>query len=274
MELGVFNPIYRNHSGKGTRFREPWIDGPEHEAIRRRYIETRYRLLPYIYTGMEATSRTGVPLMRPMFLEFPGEPNLAINDEEYMFGDSLLVAPKVWEFTGNYSVSLPAGEWYDFWTGAKVAGNRIDVTPALDMLPVYVRAGSIIPEQPVVQHVEETPRGPMVLNVYPGPQCHGSLYADDGNTLAYQHGDSLHVDFTCEVKADHMDIDLSAPTGHFQPWFKEIQMAIHGVKANTGRVSVDSGDAQTVKVNSNLLMVPPFKWAQTAHHVRVEFGDK
>jgi alpha-glucosidase len=274
MELGVFNPIYRNHSAKGTRYREPWVDGPEHEAIRRRYIETRYRLLPYIYTGMEETSRTGVPLMRPMFLEFPGEPNLAINDEEYMFGDSLLVAPKVWEFTGNYSVSLPAGEWYDFWTGAKVAGNRVDVTPALDTLPVYVRAGSIIPQQPVVQHVEETPRGPMVLNVYPGPQCHGSLYADDGNTLAYQHGESLHVDFTCDVKVDHLDIDLSAPSGHFQPWFKEIQVAIHGVNGNTRRVSVDSSDAQTVKVNSNLLIVPPFKWAQTAHHVRVEFGDK
>ncbi len=71
MELGAFNPIFRNHAAKETRFREPWVDGPEHESIRKRYIETRYRLLPYIYTSMEESSRTGVPLMRPMFLEFP-----------------------------------------------------------------------------------------------------------------------------------------------------------------------------------------------------------
>jgi hypothetical protein len=90
MALGVFNPIYRNHAAKGTRDREPWVDGPVHEAIRKKYIETRYRLLPYIYTGMEEASRTGVPLMRPMFLEFPAEAALLTNGEEYMFGSGLL----------------------------------------------------------------------------------------------------------------------------------------------------------------------------------------
>ena len=184
MELGAFNPIYRNHAAKDTRFREPWVDGPQHEAIRKRYIETRYQMLPYIYTSMEETSRTGVPLMRPLFLEFPDQPLIALNDQEYMFGENLLVAPKVWPFLDPYSVTLPAGDWYDFWTGAKTSTQTIPVNPGLDTLPVYVRAGSIIPEQPVVQSTDEVPQGPLALNVYPGTPCHGSLYADDGKTYA------------------------------------------------------------------------------------------
>src|SRR5262249_7257564 len=185
MELGVFNPIYRNHGEKGSRDREPWVDGPEHEAIRKRYIETRYQLLPYIYTSMEATSRTGIPFMRPMFLEFPGDKRFETTDTEFMFGPDLLVAPKVDEKFEPYEVTLPAGTWYDFWTGREATSTKT-LNPALDVLPVFVRAGAVIPEQPVVQNSGEVPQGPLQVSVYPGPNCSGSLYQDDGNTLAYQ----------------------------------------------------------------------------------------
>jgi len=142
MELGAFNPIYRNHATKGSRNREPWVDGPEHEAIRKKYIETRYRLLPYVYTSMEETSRTGIPLMRPMFLEFPSDPAFASNDGEFMFGASLLVAPRIWEFVTAYDVALPEGDWYNYWTGEKIPGDKvIHVDPPLDTLPVYAAAG-------------------------------------------------------------------------------------------------------------------------------------
>jgi alpha-glucosidase len=275
MELGAFNPIYRNHSAKGTRFREPWVDGPEHEAIRRHYIETRYQLLPYIYTGMEEASRTGVPLMRPMFLEFPDQPDLALNDAEFMLGDSLVVAPKVWEFTGTYSVSLPAGGWYDFWTGAKVpGGGRLDITPRLDTLPVYVRAGSIIPQQPVVQNVDETLQGPLTLNVYPGPQCHGSLYTDDGNTMAYKKGETLRMDFTCSASADRIDVNISAPAGSYQPWFHEIQLRIYGISATVKNVTADSHAIGGWKLESGVVTLAPFQWGKAAYKVSVELGAK
>ncbi len=274
MELGAFNPIYRNHASKKTRFREPWVDGPEHEAIRRRYIETRYRLLPYIYTNMEETSRTGVPLMRPMFLEFPDQPTLALSDEEFMFGNSLMVAPTVWEFTGNYSISLPADGWYDFWTGAKVPGGNLDVTPGLDTLPVYVRAGSIIPQQPVVQDVDETPQGPLTLNVYPGSKCHGSLYSDDGNTMAYKRGESLRMDFTCAATADHIDVSISAPTGPYQPWFHELQLRIYGISGTVKNVSVDSHPTEGWKLESGVITLAPFQWGRAAYKVSVELGTQ
>src|SRR5262249_54907755 len=159
MELGAFNPIYRNHGTKGSRDREPWVDGAEHETIRRRYIETRYRLLPYIYTSMEETSRTGIPLMRPMFLEFPDK-TFETTDTEFMFGPDLLVAPKVDEKFEPYEATLPAGPWYDFWTG-RSAGSTKGLNPQLDTLPVFVRGGSILPEQPVVQNTAEVPQGPL-----------------------------------------------------------------------------------------------------------------
>jgi alpha-glucosidase len=272
MELGVFTPIFRNHAEKGSRNREPWVDGPEHEAIRKRYIETRYRLLPYIYTGMEEASRTGIPLMRPMFLEFPWDPLLEINQDEFMFGDSLLAAPKVWEFARPYKVVLPKGDWFNYWTGEKVAGGgKVEVDPPLDTLPVYVRGGSIIPQQPVVQYVEETPKGPLELRVYPAPDCQGGLYADDGNTLQYQHGQFLRLQFSCELAPDHLDIEISAPEGPYEPWFTEMQVVAYGLPRKIREVSVDGKSVSKWRVEGNAVELPEFSWARSAHLVRIAF---
>ncbi len=270
MELGAFNPIYRNHANKGTRFREPWVDGPEHEAIRKRYIETRYRLLPYIYTSMEESTRTGVPLMRPMFVEFPDDEALATNGEEYMFGGSLLVAPKVWPYLDPYSVILPKGDWYDYWTGNRVeGGGKISVNPPLDTLPVYVRAGAILPEQPVIQYVGEIPQGPLGLRVYPGPQCGGDLYMDDGNTLAYQHGDTMRAHFTCNASSESVEVDISAPQGPYQPWFKDLQVSIYGVASRPSGVELDGKAISSWTHEAGAVSVSGIPWTASGHTVRV-----
>jgi alpha-glucosidase len=275
MELGAFNPIYRNHANKGTRFREPWVDGPEHEAIRKRYIETRYRLLPYIYTGMEESARTGVPLMRPMFLEFPDDESLATNGEEFMFGSSLLVAPKVWPFTDGYSVALPKGDWYDYWTGTRVTGGKaLTVNPPLDTLPVYVRAGSIVPQQPLIQHVGETPKGPLELRVYPGPQCSGDLYMDDGDTLAYQHGESLRVHFSCTVSPAGIQIDIAAAPGPYQPWFKDLQVVVYGVTVKPSSVDLDGKPLATWNQAMNSASLSGIPWTGQAHTIQLNLGAK
>ena len=272
MELGVFNPIYRNHATKGTRDREPWVDGPEHEAIRKRYIETRYRLLPYIYTGMEEASRTGVPLMRPMFMEFPAATDLATNGEEYMFGRGFLVAPKVWPFVGAYNVILPAGDWFNYWTGEKLAGGQtLQVPDKLDTLPVYVRAGTIVPQQPVVQNVNETPKGSLELRVYPGPSCAGELYIDDGNTLAYQKGEFLRVHFTCESAADRLTIHTSAGDGPYRPWFHAIQFTAYGaVKAR--EVKVDGTPVKNWKNGVGTVTLDAVRWTGAAHDIEISYA--
>ncbi len=274
MELGAFNPIYRNHAAKGTRDREPWVDGPEHEAIRKKYIETRYRLLPYIYTGMEEASRTGVPLMRPMFMEFPQEPTLATNGEEYMFGNGLLVAPKAWPFVGPYDVSLPKGEWFNYWTGEKIPGGRpVPVNPPVDTLPVYVRVGTILPQQPVVQNVDEAPQGPLELRVYPGPDCHGDLYQDDGNTFAYQKGQSLRIHFTCEASPEKTRVHLSTPEGSYHPWFKDVQVIVYASE-KVREIVVDGKPMKDWKTIDGAVTLDAFSWSAAAHDVEVRYVTK
>jgi alpha-glucosidase len=187
----------------------------------------------------------------------------------------LLVAPKVWSFTDPYVVTLPDGDWYDYWTGAKIAGEHsLKVDPPLGTLPVYVRAGSIIPQQPVVQNVDEAPRGPLVLRVYPGPQCQGGLYMDDGNTLAYQKGQTMRVSFTCEGSADHVNVEISGATGPYRPWFKEVQLEIYGVSGTVKSVTADGRPMTGWKSQTNVVTLPPLAWSGAAHDVKVEIGAK
>jgi alpha-glucosidase len=249
MELGAFNPIYRNHTEKGSGDQEPWVHGPEHEAIRRRYIELRYKLLPYLYTSMEEMSRTGVPLMRPMFLEFPDDPSLETNDREFMFGGALLVAPKLTEMLDPINVRLPAGVWYDYWIGSRLEGGRdVKADPALDVLPLFVRGGSVIPHQAVIQSVSEKPLGPLELRVYPGPNCRGTVYSDDGDTLAYQRGAFQRTTVTCA--ADGSQVQIAAPEGTYKPWWTTFQVTIVGVDRAPRRVTV-AGTVSNFKYDAN-----------------------
>ena len=235
IQLGVFTPIFRNHTVKGSADQEPWVHGPEHEAIRRRAIELRYRLLPYIYSYAEESARTGLPLMRPLFLEYPEEERFAAESDpfrnEFLFGGDLLVAPDVLEDPGAYEVRLPAGVWYDYWTGERIpGGEKIKLTPALDTVPIFVRAGAIVPQQPVVQSTAQVPQGPLELRVYPGPDCRGSLYQDDGTTFAYRQGEFLRLQFTCQADLDSLQLALSLPEGTFAPWWESVQVEVYGVQ--------------------------------------------
>ncbi len=244
LELGAFNPIDRDHTEKGSADQEPWVHGPQHEAIRKRYIEERYRLLPYIYTSVEEATRNGIPLMRPMFLEYPDEEPLVIEGDwansQYLFGHDLLVAPEPYEFVQEYRTMLPAGNlWYDYWTGKQLQPGEIKVQPALDTLHVYVRGGAIIPRQPLVQDTAEKPQGPLELRVYPDRTCQGSLYMDDGVSFDYTKGKYLRVDYSCEGYEDALRLKISPQKGTFVPWFTQIEAVIYGVKQQPKTISIN-----------------------------------
>ena len=119
IELGAFNPIYRDHTGSGTADQEPWVHGTEYETIRKRYIELRYRLLPYTYTAMEESFRAGIPLMRPIFLEYPQAAEFYGDERNFLFGDDFLVEPVVTEMLDAEEIKFPPGTWYDFWTSTR-----------------------------------------------------------------------------------------------------------------------------------------------------------
>jgi alpha-glucosidase len=242
IEVGAFNPIERDHTELGSNPQEPWVGGPAQEAVRRHYIDQRYRLMPYFYTTAEEASRTGIPIMRPLFLEFPDamadrSPLDLIAGNEFLFGPDLLVAPAPYpDERGNYEVTFPPVPWYDYWTGRLVVKaapmkaaplKSVSVPHTIAMLPVYVRGGSILPMQPLVQNTAETPQGPLELRVYPGPDCHGSLYQDDGTTFNYKHGDSLRVDYSCQSAAGRLTLNIGAQEGSYPAWWKSIDVAIY-----------------------------------------------
>jgi alpha-glucosidase len=241
MELGAFLPMYRNHAIKGSADREPWVDGPEHEAIRRRYIEARYELLPYIYTVMEEASRTGVPMMRPMFMEFPDDETLTTNSEEFMVGEDLLVAPDLAKSPEPFKATLPRGKWYDYRTGESVEGGKdFTLSPALGELPVFVKGGAILPLEHVIQNTGEVPHGPLELRVYPGPNCGGSIYTDDGESFAYRRGSFLRENFTCRLEPHFLEINVSAAQGSYTPWWKTMEFEIFGFDSAPKQVRVGS----------------------------------
>jgi alpha-glucosidase len=230
IEAGAFNPIYRDHTAKGTADQEPWVHGPKHEAIRKHFIEERYRLLPYIYTGVEEMTRTGIPLMRPLLLEFPESPEFFNDDHEFLFGPDLFVSPVTTELQDMKVIQLPPGSWYDYWTGEKSSDKELKkLKPVLDQVPVYVRAGAIVPRQPLLQNTGETPNGPLELRVYPGPDCKGSIYQDDGHSLNYEKGEFLRVNYSCQVGADAIRIVSAIEKDAYKPWWSAAEITVYGL---------------------------------------------
>ncbi|MEQ1687396.1 MAG: TIM-barrel domain-containing protein [Sphingopyxis sp.] len=241
-QYAAFAPIFRDHSAKDAPRAEPWVHGAEHLAIRRRYVEERYRLMPYIYALAEASARTGDPLMRPVFYDYPALVDSPCSAPmTFTLGASLLIGgnPKP-EDDVVYPVCLPAGGWYDYWTGVRVRGRAVsatedrftllDVTPHLDTLPVYVRAGTILPRAPLVQSTLERPEGALELHIYPGSDCHGTLYDDDGHSMGFAHGDFARQSVTCAVDAAGrvQSISFAAREGRHHPWWSAIELVIHG----------------------------------------------
>jgi alpha-glucosidase len=263
IELSAFQPIDRDHSAKGTRMHEVWVDGPEQENIRRRYIDERYRLMPYLYTVAEETSHDGLPIDRPLFLEFPhatddGSPyDLTTGGSEFLFGSRILVAPN----PSPYAVHLPPGTWYDYWTGKQVARGALAgtldleqrdkviaqkplmVTPTLDQLPVYVRGGSILPIAPLTQSTTEVPDGPLTLRVFPpnsDEACAGEVYTDDGHSFDFHNGEFARIHFTCSAAADgSLHVEIARQEGNWRPWWHEYRVEAVSWKPKATRASVN-----------------------------------
>lgn len=196
MQFGVFTPIARAH-GAGETVNgsptEPWMFGKEAETINRKFLELRYRLLPYNYSLAYRNYSTGFPLARPLFFLEPENEMLKDESSAYMWGDAFLVAPVVAAGERKKTVQFPAGEWTNYWTDQRLfGGGKRTVDAPLDVLPLFVKAGSIIPMAPVMRYSDERPLDTVTVHIYPDT-AHGSehsftMYEDDGRSLEYQYG--------------------------------------------------------------------------------------
>lgn len=189
IQLGAFTPFFRAHSDKGTRDHEPWSFGPEIEKIARKAIRLRYELLPYLYSEFRQACETGLPVMRPLILDFQDDPNVYGINDEFLFGREILAAPVTRPGDRKRLVYLPKGGWYDFYTKTRLEGGRFIIADApLDRIPLFVREGAIIPMAQSACSTRFMDFSTLIIEIYAGPEGSFSLYEDDGLTRDYQNG--------------------------------------------------------------------------------------
>lgn len=192
IQMAAFTPFFRNHTNTGTRDQEPWAFGPETEAICRRYIHLRYQLLPYLYGLFVEAGRTGAPVMRPLAWHYPNDPVAAACGTQFLLGPALLVAPVLEAGAAARAVYLPPGTWFDFWTGEACPGREHRLARApLDTLPLFVKAGTILPMTATRPFIGDREPAEVVLHVWPGARGELAWYEDDGRSLAYERGERL-----------------------------------------------------------------------------------
>lgn len=244
--LGVYTPMFRNHAAKGTIYREPWRWGKENEAIIKKDIEQRYKLLPYIYSSYYQSHKTGIPVARTLAINYTQDTTIFDTkyQNQFLFGDAMMVAPvESTRFTED--VYLPAGDWYRLSTDEKFTGAKvINAAAPLTDLPVFVKAGAIIPMQNVIQSTNEKGDGILEVNVWYGKEANSYVYyEDDGSSYDYQKG----VYYKREISFDPAgkQIVLSAVDGSFASKYDRIKLVLHGFK----------GEVKMVKANGKKLVL-------------------
>lgn len=198
-EAAVFVPFFRNHSAMGTRRQEPWqFDETTIDAVRKT-VKLRYRFIPYIYDLAHECEKTGAPIVRPLVYEYPVDKHVRNISDEYMLGSFVLVAPVIAPGKEAREVYLPDGDWYDYYTGEKYSGGRYILADApLDKVPVFIKAGAIIPvADGEIRSTEDITEDKISILTYPGK---GSFvhYQDDNETFAYRNGAYNAVEYTLD----------------------------------------------------------------------------
>lgn len=184
-QLGAFTPLFRNHSAAGTRRQEPWTFDDETIEIYRKSVEIRYELIPYFYDLFYESSKTGLPLWRPLVMNYPNDKNTYEINDEFLLGDNMLVAPIVKQGAKHRVVYLPEGVWYNYFTNEKYNSGYHLIKADLNEIPVYVKEGAIIPTQKVAQYIDELDE--IIFKVYPGNSKY-IHYQDNGIDFKYQDG--------------------------------------------------------------------------------------
>lgn len=227
--LGVYTPMFRNHAMIGTVMREPWQWGRQNERIIKKDIELRYQLLPYIYSAFYQAHQTGLPVNRTLAIDYPFNENVYdhVYQNQFLFGDSMLVAPAESTAT-NTKVYLPPGEWYRFNSDKKMNGGRgIKADAPLTDLPVFIKAGAIIPMQSVIQHTGEKGDGILQLHIWNGKQPSIFVYyEDDGVSYNYEKGEYYKRSISFDPR--RKQLVLSTVEGSFASRYQQINVVWHG----------------------------------------------
>jgi alpha-glucosidase len=251
-QISFLAPFCRNHKQIDSYDQEPWRFGKYYEDIIRKYLKLRYQLLPFLYTTLEEAHRTGVPLFRPLVLNYPDDASTYNLDDEFMIGDDLLVAPVVKPDVSARLVYLPKGDWYDYWTNKKYSGGQVIRSDApLETAPLFVRAGAIIPLGPQMNYVGEKPSDPLTFAIYPDDRgmASTSLYEDDGLSPAYKQGAFRRTTVKVALGAGGYQVTIGRPEGHYDPGPRKLIFVIKSERPTDRKATVvDDGSARKLEI--------------------------
>lgn len=271
-QFGAFCPLFRSH-GRTWKLRLPWgwntgELGPDEiatstggaanpdpselrnaavEPICRKYLELRYRLMPYLYSAVHEAHDTGMPILRALWLHYPDDSVAVARGDEYLWGRDILVAPVTEKAATSRAVYLPRGRWYDFWTEEPQEGGR-EITRPVDLatMPLFTRAGAILPLGPVKQFTSESVDEPMTVKVYPGADGLATLYEDDGVSFGYQKGEWMGIEMRWDDRQRRLDLRLAAGS-RFRAPARRLVVRLAGTQAT--REVVFSGRATAVQLS-------------------------
>src|SRR5690349_7058173 len=233
-QVSFLAPFCRNHKVIDGYDQEPWRFGKYYEDIIRKYLKLRYTLLPFLYTTLEEAHRSGVPLFRPLVLNYQDDPSTYNLDDEFMIGDDLLVAPILKLDVTKRLVYLPAGTWYDYWSNRKyTGGTMISVEAPLETVPMFVRAGAIIPTAPPRNYVGERPDDTITFNIYPDDKgsAEGTLYEDDGVSPAYKSGGLRRTMVTTRPDGRGFAVSVDVVEGQYNPGLRKLNFVVKGQRS-------------------------------------------
>jgi alpha-glucosidase len=243
IQLGAMMPYFRVHSAMNTANQEPYVWGQPYEPIIRNYINLRYQLLPYFYSLFAQSSQSGWPVLKPMFLADPTDPKLRGIEDQFMVGDALLVAPVLTKGQTEREVYLPRGRWYDYHTSLPVQGGQtIKVAAPLDTMPLFVKAGQVLPLWPVQQYIGQAKIEEVHLKVYSG-NGEVTLYEDAGEGLEYINGVYRWLYFTCKILPDGgFSLDWRR-AGKYNPPYERVRCEVYGIQIEPKEVQLDGTSA-------------------------------
>jgi alpha-glucosidase len=281
LEAGVFHPLFITHSGNENHTLDPWSFGGKLEAINRRTLELRYRLLPYLYNSFYESTETGLPIMRALVLDFPGDRTVMdltpdSVTSEFLFGNDLLVAPVVYDGQTERSVYLPADTWFDFWTGKRYIGpTTITVDAPLGFIPMFARAGGVIPMREPEEHSGQASIDPLTFEIYPASKSTRQYYEDDGISLDYQRGKYLLQTVQVEDQDGQVQISISPRSGTYVPPIRSVILKIHGLNKSPHTVVV-AGNAVPVEADPQALasMAAGAEYEATTGTIWIKTPDK
>jgi alpha-glucosidase (family GH31 glycosyl hydrolase) len=254
-QFGTFCPLFRSH-GRNWTLRLPWgwntgdsgpmeinsyngaalpdaseLHNTQVEPICRKYLELRYRMLPYLYSAVRECTMTGLPVMRSLWLHYPDDPAAVARGDEYLWGRDILVAPVTEQGAASRRVYLPRGVWYDFWSNERHDGGReISRDVDLETMPLYIRAGSILPLGPVKQYTGEQVDAPLTLQIYPGADGSFLLYEDDGSSFNYRKGEWMGVEMTWNDRQRLLHLTLAKGSRILPPKRRDLVVKLGDAK--------------------------------------------